>query len=446
MSGFGEVVRYLISKTLYWHDMELNNYLRDFSRATLAFFERLGFAPSMAAFANALLLLVLAIGATYLVYYVVWRILRMVFVQMIRKTDILIFETLLVHRAPHYLSLAAPLIVLYLTIPITFHDYPQIGKLLLGLCDIYLVLVVVWIVMAVIKASADLLKERPGFKGKPIESYLQVIRILFYLFGAIILFSNLTGKSPIAFFTAMGAISAVLLLMFKDTIMGFVASIQVTSNDIVRIGDWITMPKYGADGDILEINLTTVKVQNFDKTITTIPTYALISDSFQNWRGMRQSGGRRIKRALSIKQSSIRFLKDEELAQFQQIQLIDSYIQHRQKDIEKHNARVNADKSLLINGRNLTNAGLFRKYIDSYISSHSGTNKRMNIMVRQLAPTAQGLPLEIYVFANTIVWAEYEYIMADIFDHLIAAAPYFGLQIYEAEGAGDVKQLTINPS
>jgi miniconductance mechanosensitive channel len=316
--------------------------------------------------------------------------------------------------------------------------------MLLGLCDIYLVVVIIWILMAFIKAGSDLLKGKPGFRGKPIDSYLQVIRILLYLFGTVLLFSNLTGKSPVAFFTAMGAISAVLLLMFKDTIMGFVASIQVTTNDIVRIGDWITMPKYGADGDILEINLTTVKVQNFDKTITTIPTYALISDSFQNWRGMRQSGGRRIKRAVNIKQSSIRFLREDELPKFEQIQLLTSYIQHRQKDIAKHNTRINADKSLLVNGRNLTNAGLFRKYIDSYISNHSGTNKRMNIMVRQLAPTQHGLPIEIYVFANTIIWAEYEHIMADIFDHIIAAAPYFSLQIYEMEGAGDVKTVALS--
>ena len=423
--------------------MELNNYLRDFSRASLHFFKSLGLSANAAAIINTLVLLTLAIAVTYLVYYVVWRILRLIFIQTIRKTDIKIFEYLLKHKAPHYVSLVAPLVVLYLTIPVAFNDYPQITKLLLGLCDIYLVLVVVWVMMAIIKAGCDLLKEKPSFKGKPIDSYLQVIRILLYLLGAVVLFSNLTGKSPVAFFTAMGAISAVLLLMFKDTIMGFVASIQVTTNDIVRIGDWITMPKYGADGDILEINLTTVKVQNFDKTITTIPTYSLISDSFQNWRGMRQSGGRRIKRAIHIKQSTIRFLKVEELAKFEQIQLLSSYIQHRQKDIERHNTRTNADKSLLINGRNLTNAGLFRKYIDNYISNHSGTNKRMNIMVRQLAPTPQGLPIEIYVFANTIIWAEYEHIMADIFDHIIAAAPYFALQIYEAEGSGDVKQLEM---
>lgn len=426
--------------------MELNNYLRDFSRASLAFFKSLGFSANAATVVNAIMLLVLALVVTYIIYYIVRRVLRLVVIQTIRKADIPFFKFLLENKAPHYLSLIAPLMVLYLTIPVAFHDYPQVTSILLGLCDIYLVFVVVWVMMAVIKAGADLLKEKPGFKGKPIGSYLQVVRILLYLFAVVVLFSNLTGKSPIAFFTAMGAISAVLLLMFKDTIMGFVASIQVTTNDIVRIGDWITMPKYGADGDILEINLTTVKVQNFDKTITTIPTYSLISDSFQNWRGMRQHGGRRIKRSIQVKQSSIRFLREDELQSFEQIQLITSYIQHRQRDINKHNTRINADKNLLINGRNLTNAGLFRKYIDSYISNHSGTNKQMNIMVRQLAPTQHGLPIEVYVFANTIVWAEYEHIMADIFDHIIAAAPYFGLQIYEMEGSGDIKQLEIQSS
>ncbi|WP_199120951.1 mechanosensitive ion channel family protein [Pedobacter sp. ASV28] len=420
-----------------------HNYLQDFSRISLAFFKGLGLSTNTATLVNTFVLLALTIAITYLIHYVVKRILRLIVIQTIRKTDLAFFKYLLENKIPHYLSLIAPLIVLYLAMPVVFHDYPQFAKLLKVLCDIYLVIVVIWIIMAFIKVGGDLLKESPGFRGKPIDSYLQVIRIILYLMGTVVLFSNLTGKSPVAFFTAMGAISAVLLLMFKDTIMGFVASIQVTTNDIVRIGDWITMPKYGADGDILEINLTTVKVQNFDKTITTIPTYSLISDSFQNWRGMRQSGGRRIKRAVYIKQSSIHFVKQDELERFEKIQLLAPYIQHRQKDIEKHNQRIGADKSLLINGRNLTNAGLFRKYIDSYISNHSGTNKKMNIMVRQLAPTPQGLPIEVYVFANTIVWAEYEYIMADIFDHIIAAAPYFDLQVYEMEGSGDIKHVEM---
>jgi miniconductance mechanosensitive channel len=257
------------------------------------------------------------------------------------------------------------------------------------------------------------------------------------------IFSYLTGKSPIAFFTAMGALSAVLLLMFKDTIMGFVASIQVTTNDMVRIGDWITMSKYGADGDVIEINLTTVKVQNFDKTITTIPTYSLISDAFQNWRGMQESGGRRIKRAIYIKQSTIKFLAPDEVDRFKSIQTLKSYIEHRQKDIDKNNERIGADKSLLINGRNLTNAGLYRKYIDNYVANHSGLHKNMTMMVRQLAPTANGLPLELYVFTSTTKWVDYEHIMADIFDHLLAAARYFDIEIYEMEGSGDVKPIRL---
>ena len=312
--------------------------------------------------------------------------------------------------------------------------------------DIYMVLVVIWMIMTVIRAGGDELRTRPAFREKPMDSYLQVIRIILFLIGAVIIFSNLTGQSPLAFFTAMGAISAVLLLMFKDTIMGFVASIQVTANDMVRIGDWITMPKYGADGAVTQINLTTVKVQNFDKTITTIPTYSLISDSFQNWRGMTEAGGRRIKRAIYIKQSTIRFIAPEELERFKKIQSLTSYIEHRQKDIDKSNQRLGIDKTLLLNGRNLTNAGLYRKYIDNYLANHSGTHKNMTMMVRHLAPTANGLPLELYVFTSSTKWIDYEYIMADIFDHLIAAARFFDLQIYESEASGDNMTVSFNNS
>ncbi len=426
--------------------MELNTYLRDFSRFSTSLFKKMNMSPEMASFLNALVLVLVTLTVTYVIYQVVRRMLRTIVIQTIRKTDSTFFKFLLDNRVPHFLSLVAPLILLYNAIPVVFDDYKQLKSLFLTLSDIYLILTALWVLMAFVKAGGDLLRDRPGFKGKPLDSYVQVIRIILYIICTVVLFSNLTGKSPVAFFTAMGAISAVLLLMFKDTIMGFVASIQVTTNDIVRIGDWITMPKYGADGDILEINLTTVKVQNFDNTITTIPTYALISDSFQNWRGMTQSGGRRIKRAIFIKQSSIRFLREDELRDFEKIQVLAPYIEHRQKDIEKHNKRVNADKSLPVNGRNLTNGGLYRKYVDTYISNHPGTHKKMSIMVRQLAPTQHGLPIEIYMFTSTVAWAEHEYIMADIFDHIIAAAPYFGLSIFELEGSGDIKNLQMNPA
>jgi miniconductance mechanosensitive channel len=219
--------------------------------------------------------------------------------------------------------------------------------------------------------------------------------------------------------------------VFKDTILGFVASIQVSVNDMVRIGDWITFQKYGADGDVIEINLATVKVRNFDHTITTIPTYALISDSFKNWRGMTQSGGRRIKRALNIRMSSVRHLNETDINKLLSVDLIKDYITQKSEDIAAYNSENDIDKTLSINGRNLTNIGVFRKYIESYIENHSAINKDLMIMARQLEPTEKGLPIEIYAFSSDKRWQNYEYIIADIFDHVIAAASTFDLKIYE---------------
>lgn len=392
-----------------------------------------GVSDSIADYINLLgLSLVLAI-AVYLLHYVLRRLLRIALIRITKRTKIDFFHHLLENRFSHFVALTTAVALVKSSIPVVFYSFPSLIAPLNKLTEVYLVIIIIWLIISLIRSGADSLRKKSAFKSKPIESYMQVIRIILFFIGAVIIFSNLTGKSPLTFFTAMGAISAVLLLMFKDTIMGFVASIQVSTNDTVRIGDWITMAKYGADGDVVEINLTTVKVQNFDKTITTIPTYSLISDSFQNWRGMTQSGGRRIKRAIFIRQSTIRFLTYEEIEQFRRIQSLTSYIDHRQKDIDKHNERIGADKSLLINGRNLTNAGLYRKYIDNYISNHTGLHKKMTMMVRQLAPTPSGLPLEIYAFTGTTKWVDYEYIMADIFDHLLASASYFDLKVHEMD-------------
>jgi len=225
--------------------------------------------------------------------------------------------------------------------------------------------------------------------------------------------------------------------------MGFVASIQVSVNDMVRIGDWVTFEKYGADGDVAEINLSTVKIRNFDNTITTIPTYALISDSFKNWRGMVNSDGRRIKRALIIQQNSINYLDDKEIEELKKIDLISTYLTTKQEDINQYNSENKANKELLLNGRNLTNIGVFRKYIDTYLNNHSAINKNMMIMVRQLAPTPQGIPLEIYAFSSDKTWANYEYIMADIFDHIIAAVPYFKLDLFELPNNSNFKDSKL---
>ena len=424
-------------------EMKISYSITAISRWTYNLLVKWGLNEDLAAYVNLFALLFALIILVYLTQHVVRRMLRIVLIRISKRTDIKFFHHLLNNRLPHYLALIATLVLINAAIPVIFIDFPDLIKPMNVIADVYLVLIIIWMVMAIIRAGGDDLRTKPAFREKPIDSYMQVIRMILFLIGAVVIFSNLTGKSPLAFFTAMGAISAVLLLMFKDTIMGFVASIQVTANDTVRIGDWITMPKYGADGDVIEINLTTVKVQNFDKTITTIPTYSLISDSFQNWRGMSQAGGRRIKRAIFIKQSTIRFIKPAELEKFKKIQSLTSYIEHRQKDIDKNNERLGIDKSLLLNGRNLTNAGLYRKYIDNYIANHSGTHKKMTMMVRHLAPTANGLPLELYVFTSTTKWADYEHIMADIFDHLIAAAPFFDLQIYESEASGDMTSLSF---
>ncbi len=255
--------------------------------------------------------------------------------------------------------------------------------------------------------------------------------IFLWFIGAILILSVLTGRDIGSFLTTLGALSAVLLFVFKDTILGFVASVQITVNDTVRIGDWISMPNSNADGDVIAISLSTVQVQNFDKTITSIPTYKLISDSFINWRGMSESAGRRIKKSLLIKISSIRFLEAEELVELKKIDRISAFIKERQKEIEDSNSEKNIDKSLLINGRNFTNLGLFRYYAQSYLKSHEQINQNMTVMCRQLAPTAQGIPLEIYAFSKDKEWINYEHISSDLFDHLLAAIPYFHLKCFE---------------
>lgn len=285
--------------------------------------------------------------------------------------------------------------------------------------------------MSVINAASDTIRLKPSLRDKPLDSYVQVIKIVFYIIGFIILFSILTGQDTTTVIAGLGAGSAILMLIFKDSILGFVASLQVSANDMVRIGDWITMPKYGADGDVIQITLTTVKVRNFDKTITTLPPYALVSDSFQNWRGMQETGGRRLKRSVHIKQSTIRFIRPDELEHLYKIELISEYVKTKVKEIDKYNKENSVDKSLLINGRNLTNIGLYRQYIYNYLKSHPKVHKELLLIVRQLQPNEKGMPLELYFFTATTAWVEYEAIVSDIFDHITSAAVYFELELFE---------------
>ncbi len=351
-------------------------------------------------------------------------------------------DHLLEQHLPRYLARFIPLLIGYRLIPLLFRELPILIEPVQQFFNIFFIVLIVRILRSGLKAGRDTLNAIPTYRDKPLNSYVQVASIILSIVAGILIFSLLTGKSVVAFLTAMGAASAVLLLIFKDSILGFVASIQISTNDMLRQGDWITMPKYGADGDVEEINLTTVKVANFDKTITTIPTYALISDSFQNWRGMKDSGGRRIKRSLLIKVSSIRFMSDEEIDALKSIRLLKPYIERRSAEIAAWNKERGLDGSMPVNGRRMTNVGLFRHYIDAYLAHHPGVNPNMTRMVRQHAPNEFGLPLELYCFTTTTEWQPYEAVMSDIFDHLLAAHIYFGLVVFERPGSDDMRSLS----
>ncbi|MBK5214227.1 MAG: mechanosensitive ion channel [Flavobacteriaceae bacterium] len=341
---------------------------------------------------------------------------------------------------PRFVAHILPLVVLWNLIPIIFIESPLLTNLLLVAIKVFSVILFVYIFRSILRSTRNFLEESERFKDKPMESYVQVMMIFAWGIGIFWIIQLLTGFSVVSL-TTLGAASAVTLLIFKDTILGFVASIQVSVNDIVRIGDWITFSKFGADGYVTEINLATVRVQNWDNTFTTIPTYSLIADSFQNWRGMQESDGRRIKRSIFIKQSSIRFLSAEDVERLKKIQLIKPYLEHRQKDVDKFNKKNEIDKELLINGRNQTNLGVFRYYTDAFLNENSAINKDLFLMVRHLAPTDKGIPIEIFCFSKDKRWVNYEHIQADIFDHLLAAIPYFDLEIFELPTGKDIQAL-----
>ncbi|WP_051224089.1 mechanosensitive ion channel family protein [Flavobacterium tegetincola] len=392
---------------------------------------KVGFNPTFASYISAVGNLIVLMITAYFIFLLCIYTFNRLFNFIANKTKTTFDDLLISNKTAKYISHLVPLLLIYKAVPVILQKFTYWEGFFAKIIDIYIVILVLLIIRTIFNALRDHLKLMPRYSDKPIDSYIQVIMIVLWIFGVtaiILMLFNLKIEALIATF---GAISAIVLLIFRDTILGFIASIQVSVNDMVRIGDWITMDKFGADGDVIEINLATVKVRNFDNTTSTIPTYSLISDSFKNWRGMFNSDGRRIKRHVLIKTSSIRFLHDDELAEFKEIELIANYIEHRQADIIKYNSSRAIDKKLLLNGRNLTNFGLFRKYISEYLVHHPGLNKDMLMMCRQLQSNEYGIPLEIYAFSNDKTWENYEFIMADIFDHIIASVNYFDLEIYE---------------
>ena len=394
-------------------------------------FEKWGFNETIASYLSLAVNIFILSTLAYTIYLIFKFILVRTMILLAKRTKTKFDDLLVSNKTAKYIAHLIPLLFIYKSVPIILENYVYWEGVFGKLVGIYIILLILWIIRTIFNALKDHLKSIPEYSDKPIDSYIQVIMIVLWMIGITVIFSEVFEIKIEKLLATLGAISAIILLIFRDTILGFVASIQVSVNDMVRIGDWITMDKFGADGDVIEINLATVKVRNFDFTTTTIPTYSLISDSFKNWRGMQKSDGRRIKRHLLIKSNSVRFIKNEELDGFKKIQLLGDYIERKKIEIEKYNLQNHIDKELSLNGRNLTNLGLFRKYITQYLENHAGLNKEMLMVCRQLQPTAQGIPLEIYVFSKDKKWENYEYIIADIFDHIIASVSFFDLEIFE---------------
>jgi miniconductance mechanosensitive channel len=383
------------------------------------------------AYSSLVINMLLTIGLALLLYYVFKRILVSTLILIAKKSRTTFDDLLVSNHTAKYIAHLIPFLFIYQSVFIILNDFYLWEKIFNKLVSIYIVILSIWIIRSVLKAFRDYLKLRTRFSDKPIDSYIQVFMIILWIFGFAIIISKIFNIKLINLYGTLGAISAIVILIFKDTLLGLVASIQVSLNDMVRIGDWITFDKYGADGDVSEINLATVKVRNFDNTITTIPTYALISDSFRNWRGMLDSKGRRIKRHVLIKAKSIRFLTKEDIAELKKIHLITEYLIQKEAEITLYNSKKSINKNLEINGRNLTNFGVFRKYITEYLENHPNIAPDMILMCRQLQPTSHGFPLEIYFFTREQRFVEYEYIMADIFDHIISSVVYFDLELLE---------------
>lgn len=314
----------------------------------------------------------------------------------------------------------------------------QLVTVVRALCQAFIVLTVALSISRVLDLVNLVYERRPDARDKPIKGYLQVAKIVMYVLVAISIVATLIGAKFLHILTGLGAMTAVLMLIFQDTILSLVASVQISGDGRVRIGDWIEMPSQNADGDVIDIALHTVTVQNFDKTITTIPTKSLISDSFRNWRGMSESGGRRIKRAIYLDQHSTRFLESEEIARFRRFRLLDDYLDGKSNELRDWNAKLAEHGAEPVNRRRVTNLGTFRAYVEQYLRNHPGVHQEMSLMVRQLQPDEHGLPLEIYCFTNTVEWAAYEGIQADIFDHLLAILPEFDLRVFQARGDGPV--------
>jgi len=397
-----------------------------------------GIAEWLAGYIGYTALVVAVVLLAFITNYIAKRVLLTGVQIFIKRTKSKWDDALLKRKIFTRLSHLAPALVIYYSANL----FPKIQDIIERLSETYIILIGLFVLNSFFNAVVDIYNTYPISRQKPIKGYVQIVQIIVSILIGIVAFAILMDQPVGWLLSGFGAMTAVTLLIFKDTILGLVASIQLSANDMVRIGDWIQMPKYGADGDVVDLTLHTVKVQNWDKTITTVPAYALISDAFKNWRGMSESGGRRIKRSISIDMSSITFCTPAMLDRYEKFQLIAEYIRTRRKEIAEFNETHDIDTSELINGRNMTNVGTFRAYLVAYLRSHPMIKQDMTFLVRHLQPNEHGLPIQVYVFSSDQAWANYESIQADIFDHILAVAPLFDLRIFQYPSGNDIRSWT----
>lgn len=398
-----------------------------------------GTAEMLTSIAITLAILIVCI----ITYIIIKKVLLSIITKIIRRNKLKWDDILLERRVIQRAILIVPGVLFYsLT---EFYENSDVTEVLKRLASIYVLLILSFVVSSVLDSIDDIYRMRPISNVRPIKGLLQVVKIIVFIVIGIVIIATLLDQSPLILLSGIGALAAVFSFVFKDSILGFIAGIQLTSNDMLRIGDWIEMPKYGADGDVVDITLNTVKVQNWDKTFVTIPAYALISDSFKNWRGMFQFGGRRIKRAIYIDVNTINFCTEEMIDKFKKIHYLKDYIINKEKELNEYNIENNIDVDEIINGRRMTNIGTFRAYLKSYLSNHPGIDQDKIMMVRQLAPGENGIPMEIYAFTRDTAWVNYEGVQSDIFDHVYAVAGEFGLRIFQTPSGYDIREIQISP-
>jgi miniconductance mechanosensitive channel len=389
--------------------------------------------PYVLVIAQILGVLLLAVVTYYITRRYVLRGIHMLVARSKTKIDDILLQDKFLTRV----ALIAPVIVIY-----SFSGMvPGVGGFITRISSILILLIVVFAIGAFLSAAGHVYEEEKLSEGRSIKGFVQTIKLILYLIAIIAAIGILTGESLWTLLGSIGALTAVMLLIFRDTILSFVASIQITSGDLVRVGDWISVPRYGADGTVIDIALHTVQVQNFDKTVVIMPTYKLLDETFKNWRGMQESGGRRIMRSLFIDQSSVRFLDEGLIERLGRIQRISDYVKQKKTELDEFNRDNQVDDAVTANGRRMTNLGTFRAYALQYLQHHPNIRQDMTLLVRQLDPAAEGVPIQIYAFTNTTVWAEYEGIQSDIFDHLIAVMPQFDLRIFQYPTGFDVESL-----